>query len=250
MPACTLRYLGIMLQRFKYMLKSQCFFMSCWLLLIATMSVALILMPKQELHLALNVHAHTPALDLFFMYFTKIAEYMPYIIVVLLLFYSYGWAVVAALGQLGATLTTQILKHIVNAPRPKIFFEDNFPDLIPQLHWVDGVNMHHWFSFPSGHTTAFFAMFFLLSLLFCDNIRSKESISQYWLILIQFFCFALAALGGYSRIYLSQHFTADVLAGTIVGVLLTALFYCLPWPWNKPWANRSILTRKLRPSCE
>ena len=225
-----------MFLRFTYMLKSQRVFLTCWLLLIITMSVALALIPKQELHLALNATTHTPALDLFFMYFTKIAEYLPYIIVVLLLFYSYGWAVIAALGQLGATLTTQILKHIVNAPRPKTFFEDNFPDLIPQLHWVEGVNMHSWFSFPSGHTTAFFAMFFLLSLLACE----KKSISQAWLILIQILCFLLAALGGYSRIYLSQHFTADVLAGTIVGVLLTALFYCLPWPMNRNWAKKSL----------
>ena len=213
------------------------------------MSVALVVVPKQELHLALNINAHTTALDSFFKYFTKTAEYLPYIIPIILLFYKFSWAIFAALGQLGATLTTQILKHIVNAPRPKIFFETNYPDLIPQLHWVQGVNMHNWFSFPSGHTTAFFALFFLISILICDN---KKSISHKWLILIQILCFLLAALGGYSRIYLSQHFTADVLAGTIVGVLLTTLFYVIPWPWNQAWADKSLLksVRKPRPSCE
>lgn len=242
-------------QRFKNMISSQRVFLTCWLLLIITLSLALYIVPKHELHLALNASTHTSALDIFFRYFTKIAEYLPYIIVVILLFYNYGWAIVAALGQLGATLTTQTLKHIVNAPRPKTFFSDNYPNLIPQLHWVDGVNMHSWFSFPSGHTTAFFALFFLLSLLLTDHINTKtdkKSISPSVdkLILIQILCFLFAALGGYSRIYLSQHFAADVLAGCIVGVMLTALFYCLPWPWNKPWAYRSILTRKPRPSCE
>ena len=228
-----------MKQRLKYLITNQWLFLVCWLLLVATMSVALALVPKYQLHLALNTNIHSTGLDLFFFYFTKIAEYLPYIITFLLLFYKYSWAIFAALGQLGATLTTQILKHIINAPRPKTYFETNFPDLIPQLHWVEGVNMHSWFSFPSGHTTAFFAMFFLLSLLACDNYRPQKSISQAWLI--QFLCFALATLGGYSRIYLSQHFTADVLAGTIVGVLLTSVFYIIPWPWNKSWADKSII---------
>ena len=31
-------------------------------------------------------------------------------------------------------------------------------------------------------------------------------------------CLLLATLGGYSRIYLSQHFLEDVLAGSVIGV--------------------------------
>jgi membrane-associated phospholipid phosphatase len=35
--------------------------------------------------------------------------------------------------------------------------------------------------------------------------------------------FSLAAVGSYSRIYLSQHFALDVLAGMLIGVFSVAL---------------------------
>ena len=231
-----------MMKRLNSLMNSQWCFLILWLALIVGMMIALATIPKHELHLALNANTHTLFGDYFFMYFTKVAEYAPYLFVVILLFYHYDWAITAALGQLGATLTTQIIKHFVNAPRPKTFFENNYPDLIPQLHWVDGVNMHAWLSFPSGHTTAFFSMFFLLSLLLTD--RYKDSNHRWLLPLIQLTCFLFALTGGYSRIYLSQHFTLDVLAGCIVGVLLTTIFYCTSWQWNKSWSNKSLIHRQ------
>ncbi len=235
-----------MLQRFLHLVKSQKAFLICWLLLVMGLTCALSFVPKQELHLALNIDMHSAFGDTFFMYFTKVAEYAPYIFVIILLFYSFDWAITAALGQLGATLTTQAIKHFINAPRPKTFFETQYPELIPQLHWVDGVNMHTWLSFPSGHTTAFFSMFFLLSLLLCDSLAAeeKEKSSHSWLpALLQILCFVFALTGGYSRIYLSQHFAADVLAGCIVGVLLSVLFYCTTWQWSKSWSRNSLLNR-------
>ena len=224
-----------MKQRFINLVKTQKVFLIGWLLIVMALTMALGFTDKATLHVALNdgidlghgTGLHTPFLDQFFFYFTKIAEYVPYIVIVALLFYQYGWAIIAALGQLGATLTTQALKHIFNHPRPKTFFESNYPELIPDLHWLEQLNMHSWYSFPSGHTTAFFSLFFLLSLM-----TDKKWLQALYLV--------LAALGGYSRIYLSQHFSADVLAGCIIGVVLTAIIYSIPWPQNQPWARKSL----------
>ena len=59
-------------------------------------------------------------------------------------------------------------------------------------------------SFPSGHTTAAFAFFCALSIL-----ARKHP-------LLQSLFFLLAAGVAYSRMYLSQHFLADVLAGSLL----------------------------------
>lgn len=57
--------------------------------------------------------------------------------------------------------------------------------------------------------------------------------------------FVLALLAAYSRIYLSQHFFADVYAGSLIGVLTTILvYYWLTTFFNKqdyPWQSKGIL---------
>ena len=51
---------------------------------------------------------------------------------------------------------------------------------------------------------------------------------------LQVLFFILALLGGYSRIYLSQHFATDVFAGGIIGVISVAILYpAFLWLNNK-----------------
>jgi membrane-associated phospholipid phosphatase len=119
-------------------------------------------------------------------------------------------AVLILLNFLISTLLTQI---------PKIFIWDTvsrpMASGIPhdQIHTVDGVVMHMWNSFPSGHTATAFT-FFLLTVYFFPK--------KFVLILG-----ALFAIGcGYSRIYLAQHFPLDVAGGMIVAIItvLTSLY--------------------------
>jgi membrane-associated phospholipid phosphatase len=61
-------------------------------------------------------------------------------------------------------------------------------------------------------------MFFTLSIILCvENVRCKHSLSV--------FLFILASLGGYTRIYLSQHFALDVFGGILIGIFCTLILY-------------------------
>ena len=178
-------------------------------------AVLLYIYPKHELHLLL-CQPHTAFLDTIVPIFSNLVDWLPYLIVVLLLFYRAGWATFMASNLLLTTLIVQPIKYIVHAPRPLTWFAENCPDI--SLPLVEGVRMNHWLSFPSGHTTTFFALFFCMSIILCaENIKGKYILS--------FICFLCASFGAYTRIYLSQHFALDIFAGILIAVLSTLLLY-------------------------
>lgn len=201
--------------------------------LILALSIALLLaiIPKGELHLLL-CQPHMPFLDTIVPVFSDLVDWLPYLVVVLLLFYRAGWATFLASNLLFSTLIVQPIKHLINAPRPLTWFAENMPDVALPL--VDGVKMNLWLSFPSGHTTTFFVLFFSISIILCaENIRGKNILSL--------LCFLLATFGAYTRIYLSQHFALDVLAGILIASFSTILLYYFLvlktkntrfWEWN------------------
>ncbi len=212
-------------------LRDNSLFLSHIFVFLLVLGSLLCLMPKGDLHLALNSF-HTHAGDVFFKYYTYVGDWVPYVFVVLLLFYKLGAATYVLMSNLLAGLVTQIIKRIVCAPRPSVFFDvANNPDILPV---VEGVRLHTSNSFPSGHTTTFVAVFFALAIL----LTSKElRISITTRNLLQYLCFLCAVLGGYSRIYLSQHFAADVFAGTLIALVVTAAIYPLFLRWEKKHAK-------------
>ena len=195
------------------------------------LAVALLIVPKAELHLAL-CQPHTPFLETIIPFFTNLVDWLPYLIVVLLLFYRAGWSTFLASNLLLTTLIVQPIKHIVHAPRPLTWFAEYMPDITLPL--VEGVRMNHWLSFPSGHTATFFALFFCVSIILCaENIKGKYILS--------FLCFLCASFGAYTRIYLSQHFALDIFAGILIAVCSTLILYFFLvkntkntqfWDWN------------------
>ena len=227
-------------------------FIGLSLMLIIALGLAITLIPRGELHLLLCDH-HTHARDIFFRYYTKVAEYLPYVLCLLiLLFGRAGHAALAASCIACSELTTQIIKHIVQAPRPLLWFAQNYPDV--HLPLAPGVRMNYLLSFPSGHTTSFFALFFALSMvitsLHYDHSKQKEP--SYWLsflyvILIPATLFVLAALGGYSRIYLSQHFAQDVLGGMCVGLCISIVCYTIFSRFEcQKWYNYHFFAKKVQ----
>jgi len=110
-----------------------------------------------------------------------------------------------------AVLIVQVAKHYFNAPRPILYFGDEASTLVHTVKWV---TVHSSNSFPSGHSAGAFGMFCFLALI------SPEKRWGLGFIL-------LALVAGYSRIYLAQHFFADVYVGSIVGTLSSVTVYSL-----------------------
>ena len=201
------------------------------LVLALVLGIALLITPKAELHLAL-CQPHTTGLDTIVPIITNLVDWLPYLCVILLLFYRVGWATFLASNLLLSTIIVQPIKHIVCAPRPLTWFAENMPDVTLPL--VEGVRMNHWLSFPSGHTTTFFVLFYSLSIILCaENVTGK--------MILSFLCFLCASFGAYTRIYLSQHFALDIFAGILIAVFSTLCLYFFLvkktkdthfWGWN------------------
>lgn len=176
----------------------------------------LLIVGKIDSHLMLNNY-HTTYFDIFFKHFTAVGGWVPCAVAgILLLFRKWKITIVILASQLTATLITTPLKRIIRAPRPSIIFNDlgiDFPI-------VEGVDLHSTLSMPSGHTSAVFAFCFSLAL-FCP---------KWWQKML---CLLIAILVGYSRIYLSQHFLADVLAGSIVGIIAVLILIPLITKFKK-----------------
>ncbi|MCK4921460.1 MAG: phosphatase PAP2 family protein, partial [Bacteroidales bacterium] len=102
------------------------------------------------------------------------------------------------------------------------------------IYQVPGIELHSHHSFPSGHTATAFALFFGLSL-FVKNQWYKSSLLLF------------ATLIGYSRIYLGQHFPADVIAGSVIGIFTSIFLFSRLTNWTSPFLEKNIqmIVRKL-----
>jgi membrane-associated phospholipid phosphatase len=164
---------------------------------------------KLQLHLFFNNLLVTPTLNNFFKYITYVGDGAFIIILAfLMLFINVQKSLTIITCYLISAGFTQGIKYAFfgDADRPSLVFEIKH---IP-LKLVEGVdlNIHH--SFPSGHTTAAFSLFFCLSFFSRNRI-------------LQFICFLSALLVAFSRVYLSQHFFEDITAGSLIGVVFSFL---------------------------
>lgn len=105
-----------------------------------------------------------------------------------------------------ATVTTQLLKRIVNRPRPYESYTGIYPDVFESGK-----------SFPSGHTTTAFS-----------TATSLTLTTKKWYIAVPAFAWATSV--GYSRMYLGEHYPSDVLMGAAVG---TASAFASQWIMKK-----------------
>lgn len=187
------------------LLTDNAFFFVPYAVMLVVAAVILSMISKGEFLLWVNGQ-HTPLWDQFFYLTNYLGEGLFYAVVLtlfLIVRLRYGIALLIAFAQVGAWVyfcKGVLFPHIV---RPKLFFEG-----IAELHFVEGVRLHEYFSFPSGHTTTAFALFCMLALL----IKRKE-------ISLLFVVFAV--LGGLSRVYLAQHFLMDVFAGSMLGCAIS-----------------------------
>ncbi len=202
-----------------------------YILFVTTFLALIIINSKADLHLWLTSF-NSPVADVFFRFYTEIGGSFPYIALVVILFYRYRPAIFILITQMVTGLLSQMIKQSMNEPRPLRYFAENFPNV--QLHQVANVHLHSNYSFPSGHTITAFTFF--LALAFFTKRPA-----------LHFLYFVLAFLVGFSRIYLSQHFALDVLAGSLIAVAVTVSWHFYFKELRLKWADgslRDVFSRK------
>lgn len=183
--------------------------------------------PKLELHLMLN-SCHTDIQDTFFKYYSILAEWPLYVLALLPVFWKKArMTLFFAISELLGGAIVQLLKYFISTERPVSIFE-KYPDMVFPV--VEGVNLHHYSSFPSGHTSTFFVFSTCCAIILAYHFstRVRQDNRRAWILfhLSLLALLALAVLGGYSRIYLSQHFLLDVYVGSIIGFITPFLVFC------------------------
>jgi len=156
---------------------------------------------KAAAFISLNAY-HPFLLNVFFINYTFIGDGIFALCLIAAIFFYYkrkqqGFALLYSF--LISGLLVQLIKNLVDSPRPRLFFEAG-----QYLHFINGVSLANNSSFPSGHTATAFAIATVMALMLKDK-------SWQLLLLIA------AVLVGYSRIYLAQHFLLDVIIGALIG---------------------------------
>lgn len=165
----------------------------------------------------INQH-HNDFLDGFFRFITLLGEDFTWL--GLLIFFAFENFIqgIKKINEIKLLLITWLakvilsvsLKNIFSLPRPMEVYQNSGKT----IHLVEGVTMHHWKSFPSGHTMTAFAF-----ACFCLFVLKNNKMA-----IVSLF---LAMLVAYSRMYLFQHFPRDVVAGSIFAVGTTLIIFII-----------------------
>lgn len=179
---------------------------------------------KAAAFISLNSY-HPFLLNIFFINYTFMGDGIFALCLVAVMFFylkkkNQGFALLYSF--LISGLAVQVIKNLISAPRPRLFFEQG-----QYLFFMDGISLANNSSFPSGHTATAFA----IATVFVMMLKNKN---WQWLIL------PAALLAGYSRIYLAQHFLLDVIIGAILGSVSGIIAVYLAF---NPAGNRVLLKK-------
>jgi membrane-associated phospholipid phosphatase len=158
------------------------------------------MMGKEEAHSFINSY-HTAYLDQAFKYITHLGHGLfPVGAFAFLLLIRYSWALALGLSSALMGIIVQSLKRSVFAGdhRPAMFFADS------GLPSIDGIVLMTHHSFPSGHSATGLCIFAMLAFF----------IKQKW---ATYLMMVIGILVAFSRVYISQHFIQDTVAGAWIG---------------------------------
>lgn len=192
------------------LLRRNCWFFLPYALTLTVVGTLQLLTTQTQLMRWVNVR-NTPIADVFFLYVTYLGDGAFFVIIcIILLIYNRRMGILAFASFALSSVLSLFLKTVVfdGSPRPLRFFEHS----LSEYHLIEGLDIHSYNSFPSGHTTSAFALFGILA--FLDRRKGRG-----WVY------FLIAALTGYSRVYLFQHFVEDVFVGSLIGTGASMLVY-------------------------
>ena len=181
--------------------------------------------PKFELHVLCN-SGHSDVLDLIFSALTWLGDGRVAVVLALaFVFIRFRYAIMLLVSFSVSGLLAQFFKRVVfpDALRPSVYL-----DSMPGLNFVEGIDLHSAFSFPSGHTTTAFAVIILVSLISRNRVIVFSGIILAWLV-------------AFSRVYLSQHFLVDILAGSLLGIFSALFFYWYFRRFKASWLDGSLI---------
>ena len=212
----------------KEILQKTRIFLILFILYLVVPGITLLITAKGQFEIWLNTF-HTNYFDNFFYWMTYFGDgfFAVLIILFILLFVNIRIGLLITFILLIVSAITQILKQFVfpQSERPIAFFKDTI-----ELHLVPGLEIHTANSFPSGHTTQAFCLFFLFSFYF----KNKS---------YQYLFFVMASLAAISRVYLLQHFLMDIYVGAVIGTIGSLL--CLQFANQKNLLSRPSLNKPL-----
>lgn len=113
-----------------------------------------------------------------------------------------------ALVLIVAELATTLLKHVIGRLRP--------PFVLPNVHALWGPTSSP--SFPSGHTTASFAMASFLAAVLSRGRRPRSTMGDLGGLALLTWAAGVAV----SRVYLGVHFPSDVIGSALIGTAIGA----------------------------
>lgn len=216
----------------KHVLQKHRIFISLWLVFVLIGISSSIALGKAELHLAINQAVVHPAISPFLVWSTHLGDglFLAIAAAALCIWHVRSGLFLALVGTLSG-ITTQMLKRNVfdTHYRPSKFFESL--ELKAQLTYIEGVDLHALYSFPSGHATVAFSLAACFALI---------SANKKWDI--AFFSFGLFT--AFTRVYISQHFVEDLVAGSFIALVYA--FGLAPVFLNKQFLKFGFLEKGLR----
>lgn len=177
----------------------------------------------------------TDSLNTFFTIVTMVGEEWSYFLLLfILLFYKYRYALMVFVLAILVPATSMSLKRFFANPRPKKFFSEQ--GTFENLDVIEGVTLYVGnSSFPSGHTISAFAV-----LGFAAFVYAKHKWVPAILIVLAI-CVAL------SRVYMVQHFLLDVCVGATIGSVIAFITSWISIKIQRskaPWLEKNLLNFK------
>jgi membrane-associated phospholipid phosphatase len=171
---------------------------------------------------------YSDSADTFFLFITNFGDAIIAVLLVILLLW------ISVREALTFLIITLLLAIIITWLKNSVFPELDRPAEVFKssqiLRLVEGYHPPGLCTFPSGHAATVFSIGLYLSIL----IKNRYT---------KFILFLIAFIVGYSRVYLSAHFPADILGGAVIAVPITIYCYLLGRRIENSWIDWKITFR-------